>query len=365
MDTAFVKQLYTAEGPWCSVYLPTARDETDAAHQIELRWRELRAELAGQGAPEADLRAIDERVGADRGLDTPRGQAIFASRGVVALEREQREPWIDAYARFGDLPDLVPLLEQSQDQVDHLVVFADREGAQIAVRECGRELDSDSVTGRDRPLTKVAPGDWAQDRYQRRAENTWQHNAREVAAKVQETAERHDVGMIAVTGDVRARTLLGEELSPAWRERTVELAGSGAPGADRDAVYREAEQAAAAFEQEQRAAAVDRYRQSLAADSAVQGLRPTIDALRSGRVETLLVRPQAPEAEAPLWWGPEYGQLAADAKELDEARSPWIKRSRAVDALIRDVALTGGDLLLFAPSEPGPEGFVGATLRRG
>jgi hypothetical protein len=63
MDTKPFKPLYDGDGPFSSAYLPTPGNEADAAHRIELTWRELREDLAGQGAPEADLRAIDEAVG--------------------------------------------------------------------------------------------------------------------------------------------------------------------------------------------------------------------------------------------------------------------------------------------------------------
>ena len=37
MDISFLKPLYDSRGPWCSVYLSTARDQNFAEREIELR----------------------------------------------------------------------------------------------------------------------------------------------------------------------------------------------------------------------------------------------------------------------------------------------------------------------------------------
>lgn len=365
MDAAFVKPLYTAGGPWSSVYLSTARDETLAAHEIELRWRELRDALAEQGSPEGDLAAIDEVVGSDRGLPGPHGQAVFAHDGQVALVREVPAPVVASRAVFDRLPDVMPLLARASDIGSRLLVYVDREGAELEVLDEAGPQASGEVQGRDRPITKVQSGYWEHDRRQRRAERTWQDNAREVAEQVERTAQELDAGMIALCGDVRARSLVLDELGPVWAPRTAVVPGSGADGADRDAVRQEAERAAAEFEYAERTEMVDRYARALAAGKAVQGLADTVDALRAGRVGTLLMRTEDAEAEAPVWWGQDAGQLSIEPTELQATHPPNVSRSRAADALVRAATLTDAKLLLFAKHEPGPRGFVGAQLRSG
>jgi hypothetical protein len=368
MDTVPFKSLYDGDGPWTSVYLPTARNETDAAHKIELRWRELRERLAGDGAPEADLRAIDETVGSDRGLNHPHGQAIFASEGAVVFQRELSAAGTTAHACHADLPDALPLLAQTPDLGDYLVVFADRQNSTIELHARGPhgEEHDEHVRGRDKPLTKVSSGDWQQNHRQHRAENTWKANARDLAGRVEEIAAAHDVDLIAIAGDVRARTLLHDQLHRAWRSRAAIVPNAGfPPGADSSHTQIEAERMAAEFEQAWRSNVLDRYAAGLAAGTAVQGLEAVVEALRSGEVDTLLLRPHADEADAPLWWGPEPSQLSLHPRELEGTRAPRIKRARAADALVRTLVRTDGDLLLFANAEPGPQGLTGAILRRG
>ncbi|HEX4786820.1 MAG TPA: Vms1/Ankzf1 family peptidyl-tRNA hydrolase [Actinospica sp.] len=366
MDISFLKPLYHGSGPWCSVYLSTARTKPRAEHEIELRWNELRGRLAELGAPTKDLRAIDDEVGADVGVPGPHGQAIFAAHGSVELVRELPAPQIDSRAVLGELPDLAPLLAQARDLGPHLVVFADRSGADVEVHGCSAPRpERERVDGPARALSKVSVGDWREDHNQRRAENSWQENARAVAARVEQIAGEHAAGMIALSGDVRMRAAVSEELGPLWRSRAVELAGSDAPGADADLVRRDAARAAAEFEQAWRAETVDRYASGLAHGKAVEGLEAVVESLRAGEVETLLVRQDAPDGGAPVWWGPERGQLAVHAEELEATHAAQLKRSRAVDALIRAAALEDGGLLLFDGGEPGPREAVGAILRRG
>lgn len=337
MDTSFLKPLYRRRGPWCSVYLSTERDETDAAHKTELRWRELRGRLAELGAREKDLRAVDGEIGSDRGIPRPHDRAIFAAHAEVALVHELRAPVTDSHAAFGELPDLVPLLAEMRDLGPHLLAFADHGGADVELHGAGSPSAGERVDGQ----------------------------ARAVSTRVAQIAEEHAVATIALSGDARVRATVLAELGPGWRSRAVELPGSDAPGADPEAVRRQAARAAAECEQAWRANLVDRYAAGLAHDRAVEGLEASVESLRNGEVETLLVRHDVPQAAAPVWWGPDPGQLAVHPEQLQSTRAPQIRHGRAVDALVRAAALEGGDLLLLSGSEPGPREAAGAILRRG
>lgn len=358
MDTRAFKPLYDGEGPWTSVYLPTSRDETNAAHKIDLEWRALREQLARDGAPEEDLRALDGAVGADRGLDRPSGQAVFAAGGTVVLSRELTVPPPAPRAVFGDLPDAVPLLAQTPDLGRYLVVLVGREEALIELRTLGRDdaARDEHVRGRSRQL----------DRGRRQVENTWKANAREEAARVKDIAATYGVDLIAVGGDAHARSLLIDQLGTLGRTRCVELPSAGLPpGADTAHAYIEAERMAAQREYELRAAVLEHYRNGLRGGTAVSGLEAVVEALRQGDVAGLLLRHDADEADAPVWWGPEPGQLTLRPRELEGTRAPRVKRGRAADVLIRALVQTDGELLLHSGAEPGPEGVAGAILRRG
>jgi hypothetical protein len=366
MDVAFLKALYDRPGPYASVYLNTDRASASAEHMIDLRWRELRRRLEETGADFRTLGALDDAAGSDRGQPSPHGQAIFAAGGEVLLQEELRSPTITDRATLAQVPDVMPMLAQHPDIPAHLLVLTDRTGADIEVHTAAGITARGAVQGSDYPVTKVGSGYLNHPRYQRRAENTWEANAREVAAEVEHTAAANRAAMIAVCGDVRARGLLIEHLSPIWRRNTVSLDG-GARGreAEMQRVRLAAESAAAEFEEAARAQIREQFARGLAEGGAVQGLEPTVEALRNGEVDTLLLRYGADETEAPAWWGPEPGQLALDPEELADVRAQQTRRDRAADVLVRALVWMRGRLLVVAKGEPGPEHGVGAVLRRG
>lgn len=367
MDVAFLKALYDRPGPYASVYLSTDRASATAGHMIDLRWRELRGQLQTQGADPETLGAVDAVVGSDRGMPSPHGQAIFAAGGNVLLREELLSPNIADRASFAGVPDVMPLLAQHPDVPAHVLVLVDRTGADIEVHTPTGVSAHEEVSGADYPVTKVETGDLNQSRYQRRAENTWDANARGVAARVEQAAAANHAAMIAAGGDVRARTLLLEHLAPVWRPRAVALDGGAGRGEgnDRERARRAATVAAARFEESERERITERFQRGLADGAAVDGLAPVVEALRSGLVDTLLVRYGAAETQGPVWWGPEPGQLALHPEELMDVRVSQARRDRAADVLVRELFRMSGDLLVLADGEPGPEAAVGALLRSG
>jgi hypothetical protein len=348
------------------VYLVTERADPEAGHAIELRWRELRGRLEADGADEPTLRAIDAAVGSDRGRPAPHGQAIFAAGGTVLLQEELRAPTVRERAAFGQLPDVLPLLAQAPDFSSYLLVFADRTGAEVEVYD-GAGVD-ERVTveaGSGWPLRKVPNGDWHEAHFQRGVENTWEANAKEEADRIRQIARSHRAELIAVSGDARAKTMLLEHLGPDWSARAVTLpvGGGRAEGSDREQARRAAQVVAAREEESLRAETMDRYAGRLATGGAVEGLIPTVEALRRGDVDTLLIRHGSQALDAWLWWGQEPGQLAAHPEELTDMRAPQTRRDKAGNVLVRAAVQNGTRILVLAGGEPGPENGVGAVLR--
>lgn len=365
MDVAFLKALYDRPGPYASVYLGTDRASATAGHMIELRWRELRGLLQTQGADPDTLRALDAAVGSDRGLPSPHGQALFAAGGEVLLREELHSPTVADRATFAGVPDVMPLLVQYPDIPAHVLVLVDRKGADIEVHTPVGVRAREQVGGSDHPVTKVAAGDWNQSRYQRRAENTWDANVRGVAARVEQAAASNHAAMIAASGDVRARTLLLEHLAPVWRPHAIALDGAGrGEGDDRERTRRAATVAAAQFEESERSRITEQFQRRIGEGSgAVEGMAPVVEALRSGLVDTLVLRYDAPETHASMWWGPQPGQIALHPEEMTEIRAQQARRDRAADVMVQELVRMGGQLLVLAKGEPGPEGAVGALLR--
>lgn len=365
MDPSHLKSLYDHPGPFASVYLVTERAVPDAEHAIELRWRELRGRLAADGADEPTLEAIDAVVGSDRGRAAPHGQVILAAGGTVLLQDELRSPNVVDRAAFGQLPDILPFLAQVPDIGSYLLVFADRSGADVEIHDGAGVEEHDQVKGSAQwPLRKTRTGDWREPQIRREVENAWEANAESEAERVRRIAQDRQAELIAVSGDARAKSMLLEHLGPRWRPRAVALPSGGrARGSDRQQARRAAAAAAARQEEGLRADVRERYRGRLATGGAVEGLVPTAAALRRGEVDTLLIRYGSAEADSWMWWGPQPGQLAAHPEELADMRAAQIRRDRAGDVLVRAAVLGGGQVLVLAGGEPGPERGVGAVLR--
>src|SRR5919112_6616359 len=85
MDLSYLRPLFDQPGPWASVYLDATRAEENAEHQIELRWRALRTELARQGADDATLDAIAEAITGHPYQAGRYGLAVFATAGEAVL----------------------------------------------------------------------------------------------------------------------------------------------------------------------------------------------------------------------------------------------------------------------------------------
>ncbi|KWW98342.1 hypothetical protein TH66_23025 [Carbonactinospora thermoautotrophica] len=366
MKLSFLEPLYKHPGPYASVYLDTTRNVEYAHKAIALRWRAIREQLAEQGADAQTLDAIENLIGSDRDLGGPHGQAIFAAGGEVVYLEEIPAPPRRQIGRWAPLPHTMPLVAQRGERIPHLLVTVDRVGADIRAWTVDEIQEERHVDGADFPIRKVQPGGWSQPRYQRRAENTWEHNAAGVAEEVERVAARIGAAVIVVAGDVRARALLHEHLQKPWRERVVELDTHGrAAGIDADSLIEEHHQVVTRKVAEQRAQLLDEFRRERGHHHrAVEGLGATAGALMMSQVDVLLLNDH-PESNLELWVGPEPTQLALFEEDLRNNGVETPVRDRADAALIRALVATNARLVIVPREELELIDGVGAVLRFG
>src|SRR5919199_6150554 len=122
---------FDGPGPFVTVYLGTEGAVEQAAQRNELRWKTLRRELDEAGAPAEALAAIDPLVPDAHHLG--RTLAVVADDGGVRLTRHEPEPPARDAGWVASLPRVGPLIEWAQSAIPHLVVLADRAGADIVV----------------------------------------------------------------------------------------------------------------------------------------------------------------------------------------------------------------------------------------
>jgi hypothetical protein len=358
MDVSFLEPVFTASGPYATVCADVTHTTENADTEVELRVRALAQQLTDQGAPEAVVEAVRSRLlEANEGGDvaTLRGRAlVVAADGSVVLD----QPLVDAprreVAEYSPAPDLMPILRQLPGRVPHIVVIADRVGADISVASLvGRPEIEDEVEGDSFQIRKFQGGGWAHHRYQHNSENKWVHNADDVAERIASLVRRLHPRFVLLAGDVRARQILSDQASDLWSELVVSMdEGGRAAGADREPVDQRAAALVAEHEAREEADAVEKIESAAAHGLAVTGTASVVEALRKGQVETLVLADQPDDEKllvgsSPLLLGTEQGDM--DALGVQEVHS--VPADRAL--LAAAVASSAGVVVVPRAAMPG------------
>ncbi len=367
MDVTFLAPVFAAPGPYATVCADVTHVTENADTELDLRVRAISEELAGQGAPDPVVGAVrDTLLQANDGgqLATLRGRAlVVAADGSVVLDEALADAPRDPVTEWSPTPALLPVLRQLAGRVPHVVVVADRVGADISVATTpGRPLQEEQVEGDTFHMRKVRVGGWAHNTYMHTAENQWEENAGRVADRLHDLVVATGAQFVLLAGDVRARQLIADKASKEVRDVLVSIdQGGRAAGADRAPVDQRAAELVAEHEAHEQARAVEQVEAASAHGLAVTGTAAVVEALRKAQVETLVLADQ-PDAEqlsvgsSPL----EIGRGAEDMAALgvtDATRVP------AEGALLR--AAVGSDAgVVVVPRAAMPDDVpVAAVLR--
>jgi peptide subunit release factor 1 (eRF1) len=264
---------------------------------------------------------------------------------------------------LGALPSFGPVLEWEQAAVPHIVVLADRVGADLAALTRAGDEWVTSVgpgDGHDPELRRSAPGGWSQRRYQQRAENLWEERAKEVAQDLAGLAEKIGARLIVVAGDVRAVQLLEEALPEGVREIVRNVEGSRAADGGLDALAEETVRLAATVAAEDTVACLGRLEEELGREGglAVEGVEDTLAALAEARVDVLLVHDD-PDDDRQAFFGPKANLVATGPDPLIDLAVEKPTSARLVDVAIRSALGTGAGVRIV-PNVPrdGMAGFM-------
>jgi hypothetical protein len=365
MNLSFLRPLFDRPGPWVSVYLDATRASENGDHEVALRWRAQREQLARLGADEATLDAVGTAVEGHPYQPGRYGLAVFATAGEVALLEELPAPPAADEALYGPLPHAMPLLAQRGEEVPYVRVLADRTGADLEGISAGAAPRHRQVTGSESwPLRKVHAGGWSDRRYDQAVEETWKRNAQDVGAAATDLAESIGAEIIVVGGDVRAVQTFAGRLPKRWQDRVVRTdAGARHAGADETALDDVTVQAVAEVADRHAREVIDRYEAQRGDDTAGTGLADVVTRLQRGQVDTVLLV-NDPSSTDELYIAPEDPTLVATNPELlRQAGVPDPRRVRADAALIRAIAGTGAELVLVQPEDVQLEHGIGAVLR--
>jgi peptide subunit release factor 1 (eRF1) len=356
---ASLRALVELPGPFVSLYLDTQAATEEGPLELDLRWRGLRERAAEEGAPEEGLAALDSVV--DGSHLRGDGLAAFTSGDTVAAHFSLPSR-IEEAVRFGAAPGLVPLLEWHQDNPRLALVLADRVGAEIHVLGGSQPEFTHDVEGDTDPITKVRAGGASNPRFQRRAENNWEGNAKEVAAELGAIARRERFDFLVVAAEVRALAFLREKLDVESEVIAVEL--DARPDASLEELSDDIERVSAAFSAQTTEDVLARFREERGQrDRAAEGEEATLEALRKAQVGTLLV---TRDVSARAWLSrSDLTQAATDRAVLEALGLDDLAEAELADVLVR-AALGTGAALRVVPvldEEHGPRAGVGALLR--
>ncbi len=327
---------FSTESEWfVTMTIPAPSNLDHAQSRFELEWRNARRQLSDRWG-EDELTGLDDVIAGLRHHNAAAVVLVHASHGETFVELLE-EPVSATTVHEGPLPRWVTVLESRQREIAHVVVETDRAGADLTGFVGSLVLTTETVDGSTFHIHRGAPGGWSQRRFQQRAENTWENNARDVADSVAEMARRVEAELVAVAGDVRAQTFVLDFLPTDVAAVAVKIE-AGSPAGIADEVVRLLSTMVA----ERVTAAAELVRSRVTHGTAAIDTGEVIGALREGRVATLLVHD--------------------DGSDGPDAEPAWRDGARLVDRAIGAALATDAEILVV-PNRAMLDGPLAAVLR--
>ena len=361
VEATDLREIGRSAGPFLSLYLNTEQDVENAAKRTLTRWKTVRSDLDDRGVSTPLLDEL-EQVVADAHLEGPCLAAIGGEEQLLHVEHGPAVSPNDE-ATWGPLPLVRPIIRWRQSEPAYAVVLIDRTGADLfGVRRGAREPDLQTeVEGDHDVVRKPKPGGWSQRRYQQRAEDSWEHNAEQVAASVERLVTQIQPAFVAVAGDVRAVGLLRESLSKETRDLVHVIEGERPWDGKGDPIPDEVEELVDRHVREAETRILERFEQERGQrDKAVEGAAATAAALSRAQVAILLVADSVGDQQ--LWFGPDPTIVAGSDTDLKELGVDSPEHGPAADVLVRAALATDAAVRIVDGDAPIADG-VGGLLR--
>jgi peptide subunit release factor 1 (eRF1) len=231
------------------------------------------------------------------------------------------------------MPDLVTVLRAMPGRIPHVVVVADRVGADITVATApGLPTLEKSIEGETHLMRKVQVGGWAHHRYQHNAENVWIHNMQQVIDEIDTLVEKSGARFVLLAGDIRARQIFSDRATPKIQAVLVDMdEGGRAEGADRSVIDQRVEELIAENDAAEQAGTIEQIESASAHGLAVTGTALVVEALRKAQVETLVLADQPDDEQLFAGSGPlELGVSREDVSALGVADAQQVPADLAL-----------------------------------
>lgn len=361
LDRATLRRAYAAAGPVVTALIATPSATEDAAKQLEIRRGNLERDLRERDVDDATREAVLGAVG-DHALGGTR--LVAAAGGEVLLALSLPEPPGAELLAVGPLPRLLPLFAAADAALPHVVVLADRTGADILGYTSGPDpVSAVEVSGGDWPLTKVHAGGWREQHMHAAVEKTWEDNAEDVAHQVALVADKIGAAVVVGTGDERALGYVADHLPAELADRWRTVSGGRAADGSAHHVAGRVLEVLAERRAAQTLELLDRFALHRGEGRAADGPVDTLAALRKAQVGTLVVTDGLDDART-AWYGEEPTAVAADAAALADLGVTEPREAPLVDVLLRAAVGTDADVTVVTGAvEESPRDGVGALLR--
>jgi hypothetical protein len=366
VDPSDLTTVLAGGGPFVTVHVGAESAVEQAADRYELAWKSLLKELEAADVPEPVREALFAARGQHSDGDARLAVADLSSGSVVLSEPVSTRPSTDT-STVGALPSLLPLLTDLTARVPHVVVLADRTGADVAAYfDVDKTAHEVTVKGRTLHLKKVQGGGWAHHRYQHRSENAWKENGEDVADTVQQLAAQVGAQLIIAVGDEREVTMVQKALPQEWQATFLALPGGRGRDGSEELVPQRVRDAVALHVARETLDLLAEFAQERGqAKRACDGVEDVVQALRKAQVQTLLLTTQLTTGDGgTLFYGPDPAVIGTSAADVAGLGVDSPKEGPTVDVLVRAALGTGADVQIV-PHEPkeAPNGGVGAVLR--
>ena len=361
-----LSELYRRAGSVSTVYADVTQDTSDPRRTGTIRQRTVREALMDAGAPEIDADVIVDRLEAPPGVGGSVSRLLAVRGGVVEVdELLSGEPLGELMVSYGPVPALIPLLTQRPRDLCYVVAEVGRDGGEITQYRLSRSqpVAQRAVQGDTEFLTKTQSEDdfLANGRYQHHTEEVWKRNEGLVAEAIDEVVRESGAELLVVTGDVRARQLLIDQLSPpAVKILTVVPTNTRPGGATTDELDADLHRHIASILAADEHDALTRLETGRKDGLSEVDQAAVIRALQQGQVDVLILAPGA----------------LADSTLIALDREPWVASSTedalgagelgsvpAAEALVRAAILTDARIVVVSPGALPAGASVCAVLR--
>jgi ribosomal protein L7Ae-like RNA K-turn-binding protein len=337
MDVTFLGSVTDHPGPFATACADVTHTTENADTELDLRVRALADRLTEQGAPEPVVEAVRGRLlegneGGEPG--TYRGRAVVAGPdGRVLFDAPLADAPRAETAEWSPMPDLVTVLRALPGRIPHVVVVADRVGADITVATApGLPSMEESIEGDRFLMRKVQVGGWAHHRYQHTAENVWIHNMQQVIDEIDTLVEKSNARFVLLAGDIRARQIFTDRATPKIKAVLVDMnEGGRAEGADRSVIDQRVEELIAENDAAGQAQVIEQINAASAHGLAVTGTALVVEALRKAQVETLVLAEEPDDEQLFVGTSPlEIGVSTEDMTALGVTDAAQVPAERAL-----------------------------------